>query len=591
MKIPLTALLLAVASIATDFAPTAHASTGYELSTSKPSRALPGPQRGLAVDQASHDIYVAIPSTNPNAAIPGQINRFNSDLTADGVFAQEGGFYTGVAVNPLTQGFYAAQIKVDTPFGSFGTPRMDLFSSSGASTGSFALLDAESLPPIATDSAGRVFYPYTDGGAIQIFNSAGTLQETITCSGCPGGSFGEPVSVATDSANNLYVADISPDRVIKLSPSGGSYVFASVIQSGRGATAVGVDPSTGDVLVGDLMSGRRYHIVAYNSSGAQFDDFGVDIFPEMPSERTAQLTPQMAVDGTTHKLYVGGAESFFIFEKGTIQPPSAVILATTSTGQLTTTLNASVNANGHAALSCKFELTASSDVGFASATSLPCPANPEGSSATALKANATGLSPESSYRYRVTATSNAGSVTSASEVFQTLPELPPTVTAEPPQGVTETAATIQGKVNPHGGTVSNCQFEFGTTVAYGTTSSCSSTPPPASTGVVVSRKVSTLVAGTAYHYRLVVTTNAGTVKGSDVEFTTSGKPSGPNPAPPTTPSAPPAPPVTTPPPSEGPITTPRRPSPCRKGFHRRKIRGKVRCVKKVKRHHKHRTHR
>ena len=83
-----------------------------------------------------------------------------------------------------------------------------------------------------------------------------------------GGSFGEPVSVATDSADNLYVADVSPDRVIKLSPSGSSYAFASVIQSGRGATSVGVDPSTGDVLVGDLSAGRKYHIVAYNSSGS-----------------------------------------------------------------------------------------------------------------------------------------------------------------------------------------------------------------------------------------------------------------------------------------------------------------------------------
>ena len=174
MKTPLTTLLLAVASIAAFFAPGAQASTGYELSPSKPSRALPGAERGLAVDQASHDIYVAVTSTNPNAGTLGQINRFNSDLTADGLFAKEGGYYTGVAVNPLTQGFYAAQIEIDVSFGSFGTPRMDLFSSSGASTGSFALLDAESLPPIATDSAGRVFYPYTDGKAIeQVFNSAG----------------------------------------------------------------------------------------------------------------------------------------------------------------------------------------------------------------------------------------------------------------------------------------------------------------------------------------------------------------------------------------------------------------------------------
>jgi hypothetical protein len=591
MKTPFTALLLAVASIAAALAPTANASTGYELSASKPSRALPGPERGLAVDQVSHDIYVAITTTNPTAGTFGEVDRFNSDLTADGVFAKEGGFYTGVAVNPLTQGFYAAQIKIDIPLGSFGTQRMDLFSSAGASTGSFALLDAESLPPIATDSAGRVFYPYTDGGAIQVFNSAGALQQTITCSGCPGGAFGEPVSVATDAADNLYVADVSPDRVIKLSPSGGSYVFASIIQSGRGATSVGVDPSTGDVLVGDLMSGRRYHIVAYDSSGVQFDDFGVDIFGEMPSERTAQLTPQMAVDGTTHRLYVGSDESFFAFERVTIPPPSATIKAAAA-GQVTATLNATVNANGHAVLHCEFELTDAADVGFASATSLPCPENPDGSSAKALKGNATGLSPESSYRYRVTATSNAGSVTSGSEVFQTLPELPPVVTAEPPQGVTETVATMQGKVNPRGGTVSNCHFELGTTASYGTNLSCAGSIPPVPSDLVVSKKASALIAGTTYHYRLVVTTNAGTTQGADVKFTTKSPPTEPKPEKPAPSPAPSIPPATTPPPpDESPITAPHRPTPCRKGFHRRKVRGKVRCVKKVKRRHKHRAHR
>jgi len=587
---PHFAVPLLIAALAATFSVTpAAANVGYELSSSKPSKTLVAPPRGLAVDQASHDIYVAITSLNPSVGSPGELDRFNSDLTADGVFASGGGYYTGVAVNPLTQGFYAVQVKIDVPQGSFGTQSMDLFSSAGAPSGSFAVPDAEALPPLATDSGGRVFYPYTFGHSVQIYNSAGVLQAEVTCSGCPGGAFGQPLSVATDSANNLYVADASPDRVVKLSPSGGSYAFASVVQSGRGAAAVGVDPSTGDVFVGDTPNNRNYHIVAYNSSGTQFDDFGADLFPDPPPERPFQLAYQMAVDGTTHKLYVGNPSGFYVFEKVTITPPSAAIAAAGSIGQLTAALNATVNPKGHAALNCTFELTTAADVGFASAKSLPCSEKPSGSTSKAVSAGASGLSPESSYLYRVSATTNAGSVTSGSEGFETLPEAPPTVTAEPPQSVTETGATLRAKANSNGGTVSNCHFELGTTTSYGTNLSCTGSIPPVSSDVIVSKKASTLIASTAYHYRLVVTTNAGTTQGDDVTFMTKSPPSEPEPETPASSPAPSIPPATTPPPpSSDPTTTPRLH--CKKGFRKRKVRGKVRCVK-VKRRHRHRAHR
>ena len=588
MKTLGAALLLAAALAALSTGP-ARASVGYELSSTKPSKTLAGSPRGLAVDQTSHDIYAAIVSLNPSGGGVGEVARFNSDLTADGVFGS--GYYTGVAVNPLTQDFYAVHVKIDVPQGSFGTQGMELFSSAGANVGSFAVPDAEALPPLATDSAGRVFYPNTDAHSVQIYNSAGVLQETVTCSSCPGGSFGQPVSVATDSANNLYVADASPDRVVKLSPSGGSYAFASVVQSAAGAAAVGVDPSTGDVFVGDTPSNRNYHIVAYDSSGTQFDDFGAGLFPDPPPERPFQLAYQMAVDGTTHTLYVGNPTGFYVFEKVTITPPSATIAAAGSIGQLTATLNATVNPKGHAALSCTFELTTAADVGFASAKSLPCSEKPSGSTAKAASASASGLSPESSYIYRVTAATNAGSVTSGSESFETLPEVPPTVTAESPQNVAETTATLRAKANVNGGTVSNCHFELGTTASYGTSLSCTGSIPPVSSDVILSKKASALVAGTTYHYRLVVTTNAGTTQGDDSEFKTASPP--PSEPPPSQPEAPPAapsaPPVTSPPPpSGGPTTTPHRLH-CRKGFRKRRIRGKVRCVR-VKHRHRHRHH-
>jgi DNA-binding beta-propeller fold protein YncE len=579
-RTPHAALLLAIVAVAMGIAPAARANVGYELDAAHPSRALPGPPKGIAVDPATQDIYVAIVSRNPNTGVPGEVDRFNSDLTADGVFAQGGGFYTGVAIKPGTQDFYAAQMELHTALGNFGTPRLDRFLSTGASAGSFALGFTDSLPPIVTDAAGRIYFPNVNTHSVQVFNSTGTLLENITCSGCPGGTFGKPGSVALNAAGDLYVADTAPDRVIKLTSSGGAYSYASTLQSGRGAGAVAVDPGTGDILVGDMPGGDNYHIVAYDSSGTQFDDFGAGLFRNASSGGYGALSAyQIAVNATTHKLYVGEYDKFYAFErKATIALPSATAEPATNRGQLTATMTAKANANGHAVLECEFELTDDADTGFADATSMPCPKKPVGTTSTSLNVPVSGLAPGTAYRYRVIATSNAGSVTSNSRTFETLPLTLPTVTTESPQAVGQTAATLVGSVNPHGGAVSDCHFELGTSIVYGSDLPCPTLPGPLTTNVVETKGASGLLPGTAYHYRLLVTTNAGTSEGEDVAFTTATPPAGGEPSPdPGSAVPPPALPPVTPP-----ETTPHPPQ-CGKGFRRQRVNGKPRCVKICKR--------
>ncbi len=574
-----TVLLLAVTLLTAVLASPSRASLGYQLDSSHPSRALPGPPKGLAVDQATEDIYVAVTSTNPNTGAFGEVDRFNSDLTADGVFASGGGYYTGVALDPIG-GFFGAQMEIrGTLIGNVGTPRMDHFTSAGMFTGSFPVAYSNSFPPITTDSVGHIYFPNVNTHSVQVFNSAGALLEEITCSGCPGGSFGKPGSVALTSTNELYVADTNPDRVVKLTSSGGAYLFSSLLQSGRGAGAVAVDPSTGDVLVGDMPGGDNYHIVAYNSSGAQFDDFGAGLFTNASSGGYGALSAyQIAVNGTTHKLYVGEFSKFYVFEKTTASPPSAVAEPATNVGQLSATLKAAVNAKGHAALECDFEYTDEADFQanvFSNATSLPCPKNPDGMANTPLSVNVSGLTPSAAYRFRVTATSNAGTTSSNNQTFETLPAVPPTVSTGLAQSVGEAGAQLTGVVNPHGGAASDCHFEFGTSVSYGANFSCPALPGPSTTNVAEVKSVSGLKPSTTYHYRLVVITNAGTGAGDDVEFTTADPPVEPPPDPdPATPSAPSVPPVTTTPPPVT-VSTPK----CKKGFRRQRINGQARCVK------------
>jgi hypothetical protein len=94
-------------------------------------------------------------------------------------------------------------------------------------------------------------------------------------------------------------------------------------------------------------------------------------------------------------------------------------------------------------------------------------------------------------------------------------EVAPTAKTGNSSGVSATAATLLGSVNPNV-LATTYQFEYGTTTAYGSKAPVS----PASAGsgdkeVSVSQAVSGLSPSTLYHYRLVATNSKGTVYGVD----------------------------------------------------------------------------
>jgi hypothetical protein len=582
-------LLLIVCALAP---PPARAATGYEPDAVKSQITL-GAQfpHGVAIDQANQLIYVAIfvhtLSFNPNGEVM-QLNMSGTPTASSPFTAGSPGLFTGVAVSPVTSNIYAARGYGQLPSGLVGEPRMHQFSAAGAALTSFSLNNpAANAPQIAADSLGRVYYPNPVTQLVEVFDSSGALQSTINCSGCPGGSFSTPVSVAIDPADNVYVADLDRDFAVKLKPASQSFAFERLFQSGRGAGAVAVDPVSGDVFVGDLPGGHDYHVVAYDSSGVQFDDFAAGMVSNPPPEAGRTLTPQLAVNAATRKLYIADQGRLLVFERTTISPPAVTTNAAASVGQLKATLKATVNANGHAVLDCEFEYTDHADFlanAYANATTVPCPNKPNTQSATPVAAEIAGLTPSTTYHYRSDAANDAGSTPGGEQTFTTLPAVPPTVTAQPATGVGQTGATLVGRVNPQGGTVSDCHFEYGTSTSYETEIPCASLPGHVTTDVPQSRNIAGLTAGTTYHYRLVVTSNAGTTKGADVGFTTASPPPPPTTPPPSDSSqgSTPSPPTATPPiGTVPPLATPKRkPLRCKKGFRKKRVRGKLRCVKK-----------
>jgi hypothetical protein len=522
-------LLVAVLAV---FASSAQASVGYEPDPVTPTIAVQGeePQQ-VAIDQGNQRIYVAIVTNNFAKLEFGQIDQLESagTATAASPFRVSGeSFFSGVAVNPLSGGIYAAEDAASTPFGVFGKSQIDQFSSTGTLGTQFGTNNGPGvIPKIATDSNGKLYYPSATSNAVQVFNSAGSLQETISCSGCPGGGFNNPSGVALDSNNDLYVVDLGNDRVVKFTHSGGPYTYASTLQSGRKAAAVAVDPSNNSIFVGDEPGGGEYHIVAYNSAGTQFDDFGAGLF--VGTTFGAYAAGQIAVNATTHRLYVSDpkANLLRVFSQATIDPPTATTKPASSVGQVAATMNATVNANFHATIDCHFEYTDDADFlanGYANATDVPCASMPNGSENTEISASATSLLPETTYHFRIAAANNGGEAIGGSKTFTTLASAPSTVTTGAPSGITQTVAVLTGKVNPHGGTVTNCHFEYGEGISFAKGAACTTAVDRATTDVAESVKVTGLTAKTAYHYRLSVTSNAGTVVGNVEDFTTLPQP-------------------------------------------------------------------
>ncbi len=598
--------VLVVSLVLTLLAEPALAAPGYELDSAKPSIATGAEvPRGVAIDQVSQMLYVTELTTNSSSGGPGQIEQFNSSgvPTANSPFHTGGSndFFAGVAVNPVNQGIYAYQIQLVTPFGTVGTATMNTFSSTGVPGTSFTPSKSKA-PQLATDAAGNVYLPNDSTSSIQVFNSSGSLLQSITCASCSGGGFIEPVSVALDSAGNLYAVDLgSGGRVVKFKQSSGNFVYDSIVQSGQGAAAVGVDPSDNTVFVGDL--GSEYHLVAYDSSGTQIDDFGGQLFSSPTFG--AISAGQIAVNATTRKVYVAdsGARKVWIFKRvASIPAPSATTDPASSVGQLDARLNATINPHGHGLTDCTFKYTDDADFqinAFANADVQPCSSLPGGSSSASVLASLNSLTPATKYDFKVIATSNGGTTEGSVSSFTTLQPLPPQVSTGSASAITQTTATIAGTVNPKGGPISDCHLEYIDKASFDVngfagagTVQCSPKKPTGTTNTTVTAKISALTAATDYRFRVVATNNSGTAEATEQAFATLAdtcetKPAlcpppeepAPTPTPTPTPTSPA--PESTHPPSSAP-----KPLKCRKGFKKKRVHGKLKCVRKKKRHHR-----
>ncbi|ADB50087.1 fibronectin type III domain-containing protein [Conexibacter woesei] len=132
----------------------------------------------------------------------------------------------------------------------------------------------------------------------------------------------------------------------------------------------------------------------------------------------------------------------------------------------------------------------------------------------------TGLTPGTTYHYRVVATNADGTAVGADRSFTTdlPPAVPPTILATAPFSPYANSVTLTAVVNP-GGAAATYKFQFGTTTTYGVETASASIPAGAQP-VAVRIPLNGLQERTTYHFRTVASNRKGTVVGPDATFTT-----------------------------------------------------------------------
>jgi hypothetical protein len=181
-------------------------------------------------------------------------------------------------------------------------------------------------------------------------------------------------------------------------------------------------------------------------------------------------------------------------------------------------LKGSVNPNGSAA-TYQFEYGTTTGYG----SKIPASATSVGSGSTdvAVAQTLTGLLPNTTYHYRLSAHNAGNTAVTGDRTLQTpaAPPSAPTAEVNAPQA-TLNGFRLEGAVNPDG-LPTTYHFEFGKTMSYG----INLPEPDASAGsgdsaVTVTQEVTGLLPNTTYHYRIVASNSEGPGVSGDQAFTT-----------------------------------------------------------------------
>ena len=269
----------------------------------------------IAVDQESHDVYVA-------DLLAGTLSKFDasgapSDFSSTPGSNQIGGFgfnleggTTQIAVSPVNHDIYVAPGLTNHPLLAFnpsGEPAE--FSSLGANE-----IQGREICGVAVDASGDLYVGDYGVNRVNVYTASGELLTGFTSE--------HACNLAVDSVGTVYVDPFpaeDPHGVLKYSPSDFPVTPATEYESGEVVDTsrdygVAVDPSNDDLYVD-----QRTQVVQFNQAGTQISTFA------NAGPGAVSASEGLAVEASSGSVYVsdaGAAPTVDLFTPPPPLPPS-----------------------------------------------------------------------------------------------------------------------------------------------------------------------------------------------------------------------------------------------------------------------------
>jgi PKD repeat protein len=201
-----------------------------------------------------------------------------------------------------------------------------------------------------------------------------------------------------------------------------------------------------------------------------------------------------------------------VFTTASLFPPTAITGGVSSLTAISAILNGSVNANG-ATTNTAFDYGLTPSYGTTVSAGVV-----NGTSLTPISAPISSLLPATPYHYRVHASNANGTVYGADSVFTTHPASP-TVNTFGATNIDFNSATLNGTAIANGST-STITFEYGLTLAYGSTINGVPDIINGTTTYNIYANLTGLTPATVYHFRIKGVNSIGITLGADNTFMT-----------------------------------------------------------------------
>ena len=388
-------------------------------------------------------------------------------------------------------------------------------------------------------SLSPAFSPLTATYTASVANSVASISITPTTSFTGATITVKDTAVASGAASDPIALSVGPNLITTVvTAENGTTTRSYTLTITRASAAV---VATAPAVVIDSSRATLNGTANPNGVATVYFEYG-------PTQEYGSRTPDRDVSGSLSRNFAAGIaglsgattyhfRAVLVNAAGTIygtnrqfttvpNPPVAATGAPANVTSSSATLVGAVNPNGvKATVYFEYGLTTA----YGQTTAIQSVA--AGFDTVGVQAPNVTLIAGATYNYRLVASNTAGTAFGANVQFTVqegggsgsgAPTAPPELSTGSVVGIGAESASVQGTVNPNGGTTL-VRFEYGLTPAYGMRTAQQGAGN-GDASIPVAAALQGLLPGTTYHYRVTASNSLGATSGEDGVFTTDSPP-------------------------------------------------------------------